>query len=314
MGSVSEITYREIRERSIPFINKSDLDLFDEITEFRKSNVNIEDAFKKYVLSIDKMHPNADAIIKIVYSAPFHELIIKYSNKKDSDRTIELRNKMIAEILTAGLFVEVEPAVEKQEFYIKIIAPFLLLCKNAEKEKLRFPMKDFQHASETSNNAENEILDVLWGNNHVRAANLAFKTADLSKFKGGDSLETPFNNIVRSFFSSSKRILITNNILNSIKIKGNKANKKTLSFKALREKDVYIEYFPLHEGSLTVTGVNSLQSFSRYNLYRNWALTWWKAQPLDDIRDYLGGIIMELFLIQEKVALYFAWLGYYSII
>eukprot|EP00004_Rigifila_ramosa_P007079 TRINITY_DN179_c0_g1_i1.p1 TRINITY_DN179_c0_g1~~TRINITY_DN179_c0_g1_i1.p1 ORF type:complete len:754 (+),score=213.52 TRINITY_DN179_c0_g1_i1:323-2263(+) len=37
-------------------------------------------------------------------------------------------------------------------------------------------------------------------------------------------------------------------------------------------------------------------------LLKTWAREWWKVQPMEDIRNYFG----------EKIALYFAWLGYYT--
>ncbi|XP_043347538.1 anoctamin-7 isoform X2 [Dermochelys coriacea] len=74
----------------------------------------------------------------------------------------------------------------------------------------------------------------------------------------------------------------------------------------LLSKDVFAAAFPLHEGPFAVPA-NRLAPESlteRQVLFQYWARwrKWNRYQPLDHIRRYFG----------EKIALYFAWLGFYA--
>ncbi|XP_030236703.1 anoctamin-7 isoform X3 [Gadus morhua] len=73
----------------------------------------------------------------------------------------------------------------------------------------------------------------------------------------------------------------------------------------LLSEEVFSAAYPLHEGSYEVPrGVTSDRLSVRQVLFQYWARwgSWYRYQPLDHIRDYFG----------EKVALYFAWLGFYT--
>ncbi|KAK2172730.1 hypothetical protein NP493_931g00039 [Ridgeia piscesae] len=70
--------------------------------------------------------------------------------------------------------------------------------------------------------------------------------------------------------------------------------------KSLLAKGIYSAAYPLHEGSWKSHSRASMRRL----LYEQWAhwSNFYKLQPLDHIRVYFG----------EKVAMYFAWLGYYT--
>eukprot|EP00002_Diphylleia_rotans_P002752 TRINITY_DN1177_c0_g1_i1.p1 TRINITY_DN1177_c0_g1~~TRINITY_DN1177_c0_g1_i1.p1 ORF type:complete len:696 (+),score=177.06 TRINITY_DN1177_c0_g1_i1:52-2139(+) len=90
---------------------------------------------------------------------------------------------------------------------------------------------------------------------------------------------------VEHFFRSSLRCHIILNLIEAKKIDGGAA----LSIGILQKEGIIKTMFPVHEEA------------PRQELVQTWAKNW-RTQPLDEIRDYFG----------EKVALYFAWLGFYT--
>lgn len=88
-----------------------------------------------------------------------------------------------------------------------------------------------------------------------------------------------------TFFTQSDRILIVDYVLQLGTIE-----EKDSGLKSLIAKEVYSAAYPLHKTNKTLK-----DDWARFDKYASY-------QPLDEIKDYFG----------VKIALYFAWLGFYT--
>ena len=113
------------------------------------------------------------------------------------------------------------------------------------------------------------------------------------------------------FFTDSQRIRMVANMLNTIKWEGKESRKIGIRAFLENEEGAILGYYPLHDGVYNEPqfddeeGADFVPKHSlRAYLNRNWS-SWknfYRAQPLDEIRDYYG----------EKIALYFGFLGFYT--
>ncbi|KAL7990820.1 hypothetical protein Chor_014250 [Crotalus horridus] len=123
-----------------------------------------------------------------------------------------------------------------------------------------------------------------------------FKANKLRWFRGSDDHET--------FFSSTQRHRILYEILSTISY-GN-PNAGQVGIERLLNEEVFTAAFPLHDGPYKMSSEEEPTNLlnQRQILFHYWAKwsKWKKYQPLNHIRRYFG----------EKIALYFAWLGFYT--
>ncbi|XP_064627237.1 anoctamin-5-like isoform X2 [Lineus longissimus] len=204
-----------------------------------------------------------------------------------------------------GLELEYDVRPELDHHFVKIHAPFSLLDRYADIMKIRLPMKELPdsevlkmktcwdqlllvgQAFTTPFQQDPEIMPPL-----ARKFTCVYSRDKKYLFASSDSGELVLNNTTRS--------RIVDYILRRKRFSNDMNESYSFGIRKLLNDGVYSAAYPLHEGSWKPTSAKN----NRQLLYQNWA-SWgmfYKVQPVDYIRNYFG----------EKVALYFAWLGFYT--
>ncbi|XP_016059095.1 PREDICTED: anoctamin-7 [Miniopterus natalensis] len=214
------------------------------------------------------------------------------------------RETFLDNLRVAGLHVDQRHVQDEGSVvhHVLLSASWAVLCYYAEDLRLKLPLQELPNQA---CNWSASLLQRLGVPNVLledvpdmppEYYSCQFKVSKLSRFLHSDSQD--------SFFTSTNRHQILFEIL--AKTPYGHEKKGLFGVDQLLSQGVFKAAFPLHEGPF-MTPPEDLHApglSQRQILFQYWARwrKWHKYQPLDHVRRYFG----------EKVAFYFAWLGFYT--
>nr|XP_044607221.1 anoctamin-7 isoform X3 [Equus asinus] len=226
------------------------------------------------------------------------------TTRDKTDMHGDWRETFLDNLRAAGLCVDQRDVQDADSVvhYVLLSAPWAVLCYYAEELRLKLPLQELPNQA---SNWSASLLEWLGIPNILledvpdlppEYYSCQFKVSKLSRFLGSDNQDT--------FFSNTQRHQILFEIL--AKTPYGHEKKGLFGIDQLLSEGVFSAAFPLHDGpfmtppeGLQAPGLNQRQVLSQH--WARWR-KWNKYQPLDHVRRYFG----------EKVALYFAWLGFYT--
>ncbi|XP_063083746.1 anoctamin-1 isoform X6 [Cavia porcellus] len=234
------------------------------------------------------------------------------------------REEYEGNLLEAGLELERDQDTKIHGVgFVKIHAPWNVLCREAEFLKLKMPTKKMYNISETRGLLKtiNSVLQKITDPIQPKVAEHRPQTTKRLYYPFSREKQHLFDLSDKdSFFDSKTRSTIVYEILKRTTCtkakysmgqgEGRKKDSALLSKRrkcgkygitSLLANGVYSAAYPLHDGDYEGDNVDFND---RKLLYEEWARygVFYKYQPIDLVRKYFG----------EKIGLYFAWLGAYT--
>ncbi|CAK6449537.1 unnamed protein product, partial [Pipistrellus nathusii] len=212
------------------------------------------------------------------------------------------REEYEGNLLEAGLELEHDEETKIHGVgFVKIHAPWNVLCREAEFLKLKMPTKKLYHIGEKRGFLKkiSSVLQKITDPIQPRVVERRPQTMKRLSYPFSREKQHLFDLSDKdSFFDSKTRSTIVYEILKRTTC--TKA-KYSMGITSLLANGVYSAAYPLHDGDYEGEDV---EFNDRKLLYEEWASyrVFYKYQPIDLIRKYFG----------EKIGLYFAWLGVYT--
>ncbi|XP_059080629.1 anoctamin-1-like [Tigriopus californicus] len=282
-------------------------------TEFgkdKKPDEEIEMEIRDMVSQDEKGKTNGNST-RPLFTPDKMNFILVWNSKTEvgkSSESFERRRVFESNLEKEGLLLEYEEPEANGLNFVKVFAPQNVLKRYAEILKLRLPMRKFEHISEIRVDEVkipifSDVVSGLQSGLHKFAEPFKY---DENKFKTRvNELTATFSrdkeylfDVDADFFTPSMRSRIIEFILKRKRLTEDVDDEFAFGIDKCLADGIYIAAYPLHDGSL------KREEGMRYKLFSEWASfsKIFKLQPLDAVRDYFG----------VKIALYFAWLGFYT--
>ncbi|XP_035988374.1 anoctamin-1 [Fundulus heteroclitus] len=223
------------------------------------------------------------------------------ANFHEDDKRFK-REEFEQNLLDMGLELEKDERTKISGLgFLKIHAPWTVLCREAEMMKLKMPTTKLYEVKQGTNIVEKIRLFI-----HKVTDPLHPKVGP-TRLEDVKSLSLPFSREKQHLFDLSDRDLFFDSKTRSSivyevlkRIRWTRPN-YSMGITSLLANGVYTSAFPLHDGDVEGDGG---KPNDRQLLFEEWASysVFYKYQPIGLIRKYFG----------EKVGLYFAWLGVYT--
>ncbi|XP_040265023.1 anoctamin-1 isoform X5 [Bufo bufo] len=211
------------------------------------------------------------------------------------------REEFEGNLMETGLELEKDDETKMHGVgFVKIHAPWNVLCREAEFMKLKMPTKKVYHLNQNQGlmHKLNSVLQKITEPIRPKVAGHRPQTVKHLSYPFSREKHYMFDmSDKESFFDSKTRSSIVYEILKRTTC--TKA-KYSMGITSLLANGVYSAAYPLHDGDYE----NGAEPNDRKLLCDEWASygVFYKYQPVDLVRKYFG----------EKIALYFAWLGVYT--